>query len=367
MKLQFKQSAVFEAISNACTVTPTKSTMPIIKNLKLQAKDGEFIVFATDSEVELTIKIKNNIKVISEGEVLIDGNKLRSILQEVGEGDYELTKENNTVQIIGLGCEFSINISRSDEYPVFESFEGKPTFEIPGVSLKAMFEKTVFATRDEPSRYQMNGVLLKGDGTGFDVVATDTKRLALVNRKLDSNYNVEDVNCILSTKFVQTLMKTLGDGVAQVKVEGNRIKVKSAEMTISSKLVNGIFPDYKKAIPTCEYEVKVNKSTLLSAIRKTTIFTSEFTKSVKFSFQNNLLLLHSSMPESGEAHISIEVEYSGDLIEMNFNPTYVQDGLKVMNAETIIIELKDGKRPAVLKGDADYTYLIMPVLSRDNI
>lgn len=365
MKIQFKQSAIIEAISHACTVIPTKSTMPIIRNLKLQAKDGELIIFATDSEVELTIKIKNNISVKEDGEILIDGGKFRTILQEIGEGDFELLKENNSVIINGVGCEFSINSVRSEEYPIFESFEGEPTFEISGISLKTMFEKTVFATRDEPSRYQMNGVLLKGDGTSFDVVATDTKRLALVNRKLDSQTNVEDVNCILSTKFVNTLMKTIPDTTVQVKIEGNRIKVKSANLTISSKLVNGIFPDYKKAIPVCDLEVKVNKNLLLAAIRKTTIFTSEITRSIKFSFQNNVLLLHSSMPESGEAHISLEIEYSGAPIEMNFNPTYVQDGLKVMNNEEIIIELKDPKRPAIIKGDVGYVYLVMPVLARE--
>lgn len=365
MKIQFKQSAIFEAIAHACTVIPSKSTMPIIRNLKLQAKDSELIIFATDSEVELTIKIKNNIKVLEEGEILIDGSKFRTILQEIGEGDYELVKENNTVNITGVGIEFSINSVRSDEYPLFDSFEGEPTFEIPGLSLKMMLEKTVFATRDEPSRYQMNGVLLKGDGSGFDVVATDTKRLALVSRKLDTSVNIEDVNCILSTKFVTTLMKIISDTPAQVKIESNRIKVKSSELTISSKLVNGIFPDYKKAIPSCDLEVKVNKNELLSAIRKTTIFTSEITKSIRFSFQKNLLLLHSSMPESGEAHISLAVEYDGEPIEMNFNPSFVQDGLKAINSETIVIELKDPKRPAILKGDADYLYLVMPVLARE--
>lgn len=365
MKIQFKQSAIYEAIAHACTVIPSKSTMPIIRNLKIQAKDNELIIFATDSEVELTIKIKNNITVLSEGEILIDGSKFRTILQEIGEGDYELIKEGNSVNITGVGIEFSINSVRSDEYPLFDSFEGEPTFEIPGLSLKMMLEKTVFATRDEPSRYQMNGVLLKGDGNGFDVVATDTKRLALVSRKLDSSVNVDDINCILSTKFVTTLMKIISDTPAQVKIESNRIKVKSLELTISSKLVNGIFPDYKKAIPVCDLEVKVNKNELLSAIRKTTIFTSEITKSIRFSFQKNLLLLHSSMPESGEAHISLAVEYSGDPIEMNFNPAFVQDGLKAINNETIVIELKDPKRPAILKGDADYLYLVMPVLARE--
>ena len=365
MKIQFKQSAIYESIAHACTVIPSKSTMPIIRNLKLQAKDGILIIFATDSEVELTINIRNNITVVEEGEILIDGSKFRTILQEIGEGDYELVKENNSISITGAGCEFSINTVRSDEYPLFDSFEGAPTFEIPGLSLKVMLEKTVFATRDEPSRYQMNGVLLKGDGNGFDVVATDTKRLALVTRKLDSSVNTEDINCILSTKFVTTLMKIINDTPAQVKIESNRIKVKSMDLTISSKLVNGIFPDYKKAIPTCDLEVKVNKSSLLSAIRKATIFTSEITKSIKFSFQKNLLLLHSSMPESGEAHISIEIDYSGEPIEMNFNPSFVQDGLKAINSETITIELKDPKRPAILKGEADYLYLVMPVLARE--
>ncbi|PCJ56450.1 MAG: DNA polymerase III subunit beta [Planctomycetota bacterium] len=365
MKLIFKQSAIHEAILNACNVVPQKSVMPIIKNIKLEAKNKEVRIYATDSEIELTIVINENIEVVEEGVVLIDGNKFKSILQEIGEGDYELTEEGNSLILNGLGCEFSINTVNSDEFPIFESFEDEPDFEMPGITLKGMFEKTVFATRDEPSRFQMNGVLLSGKEDQINIVATDTTRLALVNKKIDKPINIDEIDCILSTKFVHTLIKSIKDIPVQIKTEINRIKVKSDNVTISSKLVSGIFPNYKKAIPECDIEIKINRNEFLSALRKATIFTSEITKSIKFSFQNNILLLHSSMPESGEAHISLEIAYEDEPIEMNFNPNYVQEGLKVMTTDDVVINLKNKKRPAVFKGNEDYTYLVMPVLSRE--
>lgn len=364
MKIQFKQSVIYNAISNACAVIPTKSIMAIIKNIKLQAKDNEFIIYATDSEIEFTVKIKDNIKILEEGEILVDGARFRTILQEADEGDYELSLNGNIIHIAGKKCKFEMAISKTEGYPIFDSFDDKPTFEILGITLKSMFEKTVFATREEPGRYQMNGVLLKGDSTGVDVVATDLRRLALVSKKMDMNLEAEKINCILSTKYVNIIIKTLNDKTVQVLIESNKIKIKSDNVTISSKLLSGIFPEYKKAIPNCEIIAKVDKAQLMSAIRQTVIFTTENAKSVKFLFQDNLLSLQSSI-DQGNASSNIDIEYEGDLIEMHLNPIFVQDGLKAINNEEITIELKDHKRPIILRGDEGYTYVIMPVTSKE--
>lgn len=368
MKLNFDKKQLESAVKSAFLVTPNKSNMPIIRNIKLFAQSDILTICATNCEIELQLNlgIEEGVKIIEEGSCLIECEKFLKVLKSIDNGDYTLQKDStkNEVVINGIECQFSLNSIRSDEFPIFEEYsENGNFFEMN--NLKEIFDKILFATRNEPSRYQMNGINLRGNEKTLDFVSTDTKRLAL--QSLDI-CNI-DLNCILNTELCEIASKLINGSVTLSITNSftNRSFIKGKNFIISAKLVNGIFPDYQKAIPLCDKSIIINKEKMIKTLTKLLPFTSDVTKSVKFNFKfDGTIFAYASLLESGEAQFSMKFENTiNEEIEWNFNPKFLIEGLKKFVSEKITLDFKDSKRPLLMKADNGYTQLLMPVLARE--
>lgn len=391
---EFDKKEFLESLKMAFAIVPKKSTMPIIRNIKIVGftTTNEIVIYSTDSSNELTIfsKIGTNIQ---NFEILIDAEKMIKVLSKIDNGNYKLQVYKNTVEISGIDCKFEFNRIVSDEYPIFENFNSVNadfSFLLKSEDLLRALNQTVFAIRDEPSRYQMNGILLQSEinlegNTSLHVVATDTKRLSFA--KIDNfNFTAKVLNdkelnndlkvsCIIDPVLVKFLLKFLDKGkILTCKIFGQRIFIDNEIFCINSRLVNGIFPDFKRAIPISEYSITLNRIDLIKSIEKVLPFVNDITKSIQVNISEKLELV-SELPESGKAEFSVKILSrvgGSDTFEAKFNPKFIIEGLKAMDCKLVDLRFKDNKRPLIIVGCDEtgteinnFLYLIMPVLARE--
>jgi len=254
------------------------------------------------------------------------------------------------------------------EFPVVPEFPGDPDFEIEAGELSQMIHQTAFATARENSRYAINGVLLEREGNKLCVVATDGRRLALAKGTCKAPKQAGEAvkhAAIVPTKALNLLMRLLDDPeqTARVKIADNQILIATETATLASNLVEGNFPPYKDVIPRDgDKKATLKTDTLASAFRRAALLTNEESKGVKMSFSADSLTLSSRAPEMGEAEISVELPgYEGEPVDIGFNPQFMLDALKVVQADQITLDLKAPNKPGVMRTGPDYLYVIMPM------
>lgn len=374
----FNRDSLVRELKKALFFVHKKSTMPIIKNIKIESIDGEIRIHSTDS-INCYISDKlDNINSIENGEIIINGDSFFKILDKSDKGDYTLIETDESIVITGIDCKFELNNINSDEYPVFsikDLNDDYNQFSIESDLLISSLKKTAFCTRDEPSRFQMNGISFQSNkqDSRLDIVATDTTRLALSTINDVKFFSCsEDFNIIINSFVAKFLIKFLSkEATVNIFIDVNRVFFTCNGETIISKLVSGIFPNYKKAIPESEFTITLNRELLIKSINKILPFTSYISKSIELTVDQNSITLSSSLPELGKASFNCTTITDNEIQpKMNFNPKYMLDGLKAINTDTINILIKNNKRPMIIEPTNQcniekYLYLIMPVLSRN--
>ncbi|MEX2389847.1 MAG: DNA polymerase III subunit beta, partial [Phycisphaeraceae bacterium] len=250
------------------------------------------------------------------------------------------------------------------DFPPVPEFKGDADFEISAADLHRLIAMTIFATARENSRYAINGVLMERDGNKLVMVATDGHRLALA-RGTCKAVDKEVRSAIVPTKALNLLLRLFDDAeqTVKIKVADNQILFQTDEALLASNLVEGNFPPYKDVIPKeGDKRATLDTDVFVSAVRRAALLTNEESKGVRMAFGTEGLTLSSRAPEMGEAEVSVPVpEYQGDPIEIGFNPVYLLDALKVVDAGQVQFEFKAANKPGVLRTGPSFTYVVMPV------
>jgi DNA polymerase-3 subunit beta len=363
MKVICDRGVLVEALNLAGGVAAGRTTKPVLHCVKLAASAGSLNLAATDLDVGLSLTI-NQVDLQTEGTVLVPADKFASIVRESVDPTITIEAEGETTLITGNDSRFKIFGQPVGEFPPVDSFRGEPDFAVTAGQIVDLINKTIFATARETSRYAINGVLLERDNKKLTMVATDGRRLALA-RGLCSEAAAGAGSAIVPTKTLNLLIKLLDDPseTVRVKLADSMIHFATESATLSSKLVEGNFPPYKDVIPK-DQDKRATFATdvLASAVRRASLLTSEESKSVRFSFSPESLQLSTRAPEMGEAEINVPVEsYSGDAVDIGFNPFFVTDVLKVVDQSQIVFEMKAANKPGTLKAGQDFLYVVMPV------
>ncbi len=363
MKVICDRGVLVEALNLAGGVATGRTTKPVLLCVKLTASDGTLNLAATDLDVGLSLTL-NQVEVADEGSVLVPADKLASIVRESVDPTITVESEGETTHIRGADSHFKIFGQPVAEFPPVDSFKGEPDFSVTAGQIVDLINKTIFATARETSRYAINGVLLERDGKKLSMVATDGRRLALA-RGSASEAGSGSTSAIVPTKTLNLLMKLLDDPseTLRVRIADGMVHFGTESATLSSKLVEGNFPPYRDVVPK-DQDKKATFATdvLASAVRRASLLTNEESKGVRFAFSENELQLSSRAPEMGEAEINVPVEsYSGDSLEIGFNPFFVTDVLKVVDQSQVTFEMKAPNKPGTLKAGTDFLYVVMPV------
>jgi DNA polymerase-3 subunit beta len=284
-------------------------------------------------------------------------------LKEVPAAEIEVEVDDRNAASIHCGSSFyKIMGLPEEEFPRFpESGAGK-ALKIEQAVLRDMLKKTAYAVSNDETRYVLNGVFMGFKGDKITVVATDGRRLALIEHDIEVPKGAES-ELILPTKAVAELERLLADkGDVKLSIGENQIIFELDGTTLVSKLIEGTYPNFRQVIPTETKErVPLERELLLAALRRASILASEKSQSVKLNFAKNTLTITATTPEVGEAKETLSINYKGKEITIAFNPQYMMDPLRNLDADEIFVELTDELSPGVIKVNAPFLYVLMPM------
>ncbi len=351
-------------------VVEKRSTMPILANTLMEAKDNYLEITATD--LEIAVRGRYPAKVSKAGDITLSARKLYEVTKELMPGDIKLKKlDNNWVEIESGKSVFRLMGLPSEEYPELPAFEGKGSLELEGKSLKDMIEKTIFAVSVDESRHNLNGVLFEeleeGDNNGLRMVSTDGYRLCKVDLKVKGVSVLElKEGVILPSRGIGEVKKVLDkyEGNLKISLKDNNAIFNRDSLVVIMRLIEGSFPDYHQVIPKEEgKKIIINRQNFIDSLKRMAAISTGRILGVKFNIFPNKITVSSNDPEIGQGKEDLEVEYQGEEMEINFNARYILDILNVIKEEEIELEVFDPASSTVIrpKTDKNNLFIVMPM------
>lgn len=363
MKLVASKENILEGLQKIQSGISSRNTLPILNNVLLRAKDGAVQLTATDLEV--SVQTTFEAKVAREGATTLPARRLFSIIKELPASDIELTVDDKDTATIKAGSSVFKIIGISDEeFPPIPQFEGQRTFTLDQGLFRKMLAATYYSSSNEESRYVLNGVLLSFKDDKLTVVATDGRRMALFEQEVEFP-EASSGDFIIPNKTIVELVKTLGaEGPVKIMIGDNQAAFAYGNLLIITKLIDGTFPNFRQVIPSqCEERVGLEREQLLNAVRRVSLVNDK-TSSVTLAFEKDNLTISTSSAEVGEASESMAIKYRGKAMGIAFNPDFMMDCLRNLTTDEVALEFSDELSPGVMKCDAPFLYVLMPMRIR---
>src|SRR3954468_19525466 len=372
--LKAAQEKFLGALQAVSGIVERRHTLPILANVLIR-KSGGTIEFTTS---DLEIQVRTSAELggdTANFATTVGARKLIDILRSMPADQIVTLSSNQTkLTLQGGKSRFTLQTLPADDFPlVQEAADFGPVFSVPQRVLKGLINQVHFAMAVHDIRYYLNGILFVAEGKNLTLVATDGHRLALAQATLDVEIPKQEV--ILPRKTVLELQRLLRDekegeegdkGGSQIEMRfaGNQAKFSFSGMEFVTKLVEGKFPDYNRVIPkNHKNAVTLGRAPLLSSLQRAAILTSEKFKGVRVNIEPGTLRIASSNAEQEEAKEELEVDYSGNAIEIGFNVTYLMDALANMSQDMVKIELQDTNSSALITvpEQTGFKYVVMPM------
>ena len=363
--LKATQDKVLAILQSVAGIVERRHTLPILANV-LISKTGSQIQLTT-SDLEIQIRTSAEL----DGDVgnfttTVGARKLIDILRSMpSDQTVSLESAQNKLILKGGKSRFTLQTLPAEDFPlVQEAASFGPAFSVPQKVLKELLNQVSFAMAVHDIRYYLNGILFVAEGKQLSLVATDGHRLAFSSATLDVEVPKQEV--ILPRKTVLEMQRLLSDkeGAIEMQFAGNQAKFSFEGMEFVTKLVEGKFPDYNRVIPKNHKNIiTLGREPLLKSLQRTAILTSEKFKGVRLNIEPGTLRVASNNAEQEEAVDELDIDYSGDNIEIGFNVTYLIDALANMSQDMVKMELSDSNSSALLTipDNATFKYVGMPM------
>ncbi|MFA6217471.1 MAG: DNA polymerase III subunit beta [Candidatus Omnitrophota bacterium] len=360
MKFKVKKEILLNGIEIIQNIITTKATLPILSNILLETYQNNLRLTATDLNIGISCVIPVDIK--EPGAITIPARRFGNIIKELPDDETEIsTKKNNSVIIDTSLCQFKILGLSAEEFPKLPEFKDKEVIKLEQAALKRMLHLTSFAVSFDETRYILNGILFKITHNNLVLVATDGKRLAIIENKLKQNSN-KDLHFIVPVKTIQELSRNLKDeGEVSLIISTNQVLFDFGNVIIISRLIEGEFPDYRQVVPpVSENKIKIDREKFLVAVKRASLLATPDYQAVKYEVFKDKLVVSKSTPDIGESREEVAIEYHGKEIVIGFNPNYIIDVLKNLPDEKVEFELGGAEKPGVIRTDG-YVYIVLPM------
>jgi DNA polymerase-3 subunit beta len=341
-----------------------RQTLPILSNLLFNIKPNSMSVTATDMEVELVVDIA--VKLEQTTRLTLPAKKLLDICRALPEGaTLEFDIQNEKALIKSGKSRFTLAMLPAQEYPVIDITDETTDFSVNQEKLINLLANTQFAMAQQDVRYYLNGLLLEISSNNLKAVATDGHRLAFDETEIKASTN-ESKQIIVPRKGVTELMRLLqaGQDDASVKVSKNHMQVRSGNLSFTSKLIDGKFPDYQRVIPEfSETVVIASREELKNSLSRASILSNEKYRGVRVIFNENALRILAHNPDKEEAEEEVSVEYSGEEMEIGFNVSYLIDALSAIKTEKVKLSVLNPNSSCLITPEqkARCQYVVMPM------
>lgn len=352
-----------QAVQN---VVGSRTTLPILSNVLLRAETGRVEMSATDLDVSVSCSVEAQVK--RTGATTIPVKKFFGIVRELGSQEIDLSTDDKQVTSLSAGASFyKIRGLAAEEFPPLSQLKDDRKVELPQEKVRGMMKKTSFAISTDESRYVLNGIFVSLKENKLTTVATDGRRLALVDEELDIPEKAQG-EFIIPAKAINELNRLLSEaGTLELRFGENQASMrlepeKGPVVKITTKLIEGNYPNYRQVIPSeVKERVTLGREELLHALKRAEIMTSDKANSVKMAFTKNNLSITANSPDVGEARESIAINYKGADITVAFNPGYLIEPLNALQEEEVFFELIDELSPGVLRINGPFLYVVMPM------
>jgi DNA polymerase-3 subunit beta len=366
MNLTISKEQILIGLQAVQNVVGSRTTLPILSNVLLRAEGDRLEFTATDLDVTVACSVEAKVK--KPGSSTVPVKKLFGIVRELNGSELDLEVDDKNVCVIRSGPSFyKINGLAADEFPPPPKFKEDKNVKLPQETLKSMLRKSSFAISTDESRYVLNGIFISFKDHKMTMVATDGRRLALVDEEAEISEKSQG-EFIVPAKAVNELNRLLQDkGEVEIKFTDNQAAFtlkddKGSSVLVVTKLIEGNYPNYRQVIPgEAKERIALVRDEFLHALRRAEIMTSEKSNSVKLTFTKNKLEITANSPEVGEAKESLAINYKGKDLAIAFNPKYVIDPLNALDNDEVFIELIDELSPGVLKINGPFLYVVMPM------
>jgi DNA polymerase-3 subunit beta len=370
MRLSIDKPSLVKALTHVASVVERRNTIPILSNVLLSAAKNELKLTATDLDIELVETVPCKAK--GEGATTVPAHMFHDIVRKLPDGsDIELTRDGEQGRLtIACGhARFSLQTLPADDFPSLSVEDLGHAFSLPAKDLKRLIEKTRFAISTEETRYYLNGIYLhavKSDGKALlRAVATDGHRLAQVELPLPSG--AKDMpGVIVPRKTVAELARFAEDSDGDIRIELSpaKIRISGPRVVLTSKLIDGTFPDYERVIPqNNDKRMEVDNAAFAQAVDRVSTLSSDKGRAVKLSLSEGKLVLSVNNPDSGSATEELSVDYAYDPLEIGFNARYLLDISGQLESGTAEFSLADPGSPTMVRDSKDNSalYVLMPM------
>lgn len=363
MDFVITKDALVEGIQIVQNAVSQKSSLPILSNVLVETEGSYIKMTATDLDIGICATIPASVE--TAGAITVPARKFFDIIKALpDDSQVSLTmKKNNFINIKSGKAQFKIIGLPKEEFPQLPVFKDKDSITIAQKDLKDMINLTDFATSKDDTRYVLNGTYMTVKGDDIVVVATDGRRLATIEKKLEKKTLV-DRAVIIPTKTIQEVKRMLLDeGEVQIKFSDNQVLFSFPGCFVISRLIEGEYPNYKKVIPEkSQKEITVDRNEFLNATKRASIFTDQDSMAIRFSIKKKKMTISKNTPYLGEAREEIDIDFSGPAdLDIGFNPRYLIDVLKSLDQDTITLEVNDPNKPGVIRRGDEYTYVVLPM------
>ncbi|OAN69522.1 DNA polymerase III subunit beta [Rhodobacteraceae bacterium EhC02] len=370
MKLSIERGTLLKAVSQAQSVVERRNTIPILANVLIEAEGNTVTFRATDLDIEVLDKAPAQVE--RAGSTTVSAVMLHEIVRKLPDGSLVTLSDDSAAGRLSVQAgrsHFNLATLPKEDFPVMASSDYASNFSAPAGVLRRLFDKSKFAISTEETRYYLNGVYMHvADGEGGKVlrcVATDGHRLARIDAPLPAGAEALP-GVIVPRKTVGELRKLLDDDDTQIAVSVSETKVRFAtpSITLTSKVIDGTFPDYTRVIPQGNTRrLEVDARDFAAAVDRVATVSSERSRAVKLSLDEDRLVLSVNAPDSGAAEEELAVAYGDERLEIGFNAKYLLEIASQVDRENAVFMFNSAGDPTLMRegNDMSAVYVVMPM------
>ena len=365
MKFSINRESLLRPLQQVSGVVERRQTLPILSNLLLRVSGSKLSMTGTDLEVEMVSQL--NASVDLEGDITVPARKFVDICRELpDQAEIDVTLKEDRLEIRSGRFRSNLSTLPAADFPAVEVADAERQVTIPASEMKSLLDLTAFAMAQQDVRYFLNGMLIEETGGTLKCVATDGHRLAMNYHALGNGRSEVDQQVIIPRKGVSELQRLLNDcdGDVELAFGGSHLRLSTGAFELTTKLVDGRFPDYERVIPrNGDKHVLANKQDLRRALNRTAILSNEKFRGIRVNFSEGLVTLSTNNPEQEDAEETVPVDYQGSPLEIGFNVGYLLDVLNVIRGDTVKITVFDGNSSALIEDPSveNALYVIMPM------
>jgi len=362
MKVIVSKVDLATLIGKIQNIVPAKPAVPILSNILIEAIDDQLILSATDLTVSMRVNCE--AKVLQEGSITLPAKRFFQLVRELTAPHVEIHLQTPEIAMINSGSShFKVNGMTKEEFPALPDISSGTSISMQTQTLKDLLSKTAFAAARDDSRQVLNGVLLQTINSMITFIGTDGKKLAKSFSPLEEPSDAQG-SYILPIKAVEEMVRLLDpkDDRVVLSLLQDKVALEIGGSLLVSKLVAGQYPDISRIIPEKKKNpIQLHREELISLLRQVSLFTSENSSSVRFSFTTGELHLSATSGEIGEGRVHMPANYGGEKLEIAFNPNYFLDILRHSKDETVHFEISDSYNPGMVTDSSNALFVLMPM------